>query len=125
MGDSRVFLYPGLGEPLLAVAADTGNVRTGATTLQDGEWSESIAAHDCLEFLFGFSFENAASGGNDQILVQRSDLPTFDVYETHEAVGVADSKFTPWTSGGALQGFYRILNDSGRAVVCYMNKRIN
>lgn len=133
MGDTRAFLYPGLGNPLLAVAAETGNAKSipETATIPDGDWSESTAAHDCKELMLAFVFEedeseeSGSAAEDDQVEIQRSDTSLFTEYDIHETINVDGRKFFSWAAGETLLGHYRAFNNSGRNVEVYVNKRIN
>lgn len=116
------FLYPGQGLPLRKVEGDTGNVLTQETTVDNGEYTESIGAHDCLELMFSGTLNGAASG---DILVEQSGTPDFAHYHTFATIDLAagDRAFS-WSAGEPMAGFFRLKNESGARLTPLCQKRI-
>lgn len=115
------FAIAGIGVALRQALITSGDKPNNTTTILNGEYSESFAAHDCIEVLLSFIFAAAATG---TIVIQRSSVASFATVETHETVTITASLFQSWAAGETLGGFYRVLNSSGQTLTVYLNKRI-
>lgn len=116
------FLYEGRGRLMRAVAASTGNAPTGSTTIANGGYTETIAAHDCKELMFDLVFGAAATG--TYVVQEVIDAGASVAGEEYETMTVTAERSSKWNAGEALTGFFRILNSSGQDATIYCQKKI-
>ena len=119
------FLYPGRGQALYGVTSSTTNTKTEpwVTLIVNNGFTETIAAHDCLELMFEFVFALAATG---DVLVEKVATAEATVAGTTYATVTAAAELSKnWNAGKPLQGFFRIKNTSGQSVTVYCQKRIH
>lgn len=124
------FLYSGRGNLLRQVAAATGNaaVDPTVTDIEAGEFTELFGAHDCLEFLFEFTFIDTngdpAAATGDIIIEKVPDQNAATAGEEFDTLSVAAQYSANWNAGEALLGFFRVQNDTNQSVRVRLEKRI-
>lgn len=130
---NNIFLHPGHGIALRKVANSTGNVVSEDTTIPDGGYSEIFSGNDCKEWMLLFMFEAdetpdslGTEGSTEGSLAveQMWDADATYVGDDFDSVTVSTEKITRFNAGECLTGYFRVRNDSGRAVTAYLQKRI-
>ena len=120
----RTQAYPGQGKSLEAVAAATGNVKTGSTTIAHNGYSEWVSMADCKELQFIITFlttETSQTGRN--VIIHRADNPLAATYEVESTTDLANViNKTLAVSGN--NGFFRLANTATRSLSVKVQKRL-
>ncbi len=119
-----MFFYAGQGQLLRQALAGTGNATfQGAapdTTIDAGAYTESVAAHDCVELMFNMTTDANSTASVD---IETSSTSDFAINEVYESVPF-NGRNLSWSAGKFLTGFFRVKNGTTANLSVFVQKRI-